>query len=198
MTKKNKYEKIFGYAELRNLDGINEDEMRIRGIAAVYEQPTVLYECEGVQYKEVIERGAFDNADFSDCCLKYNHNVPIMARVRGGSLSLEIDDNVGLKFEAKLFNTTTSRDLYQIIKEKGIDKCSFAFTVVEDEYDRATHTRKIKKIGKVFDVSIVDIPAYDQTEVSARSKFFEAEADKNYSLENDKRKRMKLKLMLDI
>lgn len=202
MTKKmNRAEKQLGYAELRNLNVSDENQdMRLAGTAAVYEIPTVLWECDGVEYKEIIERGAFDHADFSDCCLKYNHsnNIPILARTRGGSLVTNVD-TTGLHFDAKLFNTTTSRDLYQIVKEKGLDKCSFAFTVKEDEYDRTTHTRKIKAIDKVFDISIVDIPAYADTDVSVRSKFLEAEAerDKKELLENDiRRKRAILRLSL--
>jgi len=51
---------------------------------------------------------------------------------------------------------------------------SFAFTVEEDEYDRKTHTRKIHRIGKVYDVSAVSTPANPTTDiavVSARDYF---------------------------
>lgn len=202
MTKIYKSEKIYGNVELRELTPIDDNnELRLTGLAAVYEKPTVLFECDGVEFKEVIERGAFDNADFSKCCLKYNHcdSIPVLARVRGGSLNLTVDD-IGLRFDAKLFNTTVARDLYNLVKAGGIDKCSFAFTIKEDEYDRETRTRRIKAIDKVFDVSIVDIPAYDDTDVTARSKFLEAEAQKELqeSLESDKRKRAILKLKLSL
>ena len=116
--------------------------------------------------------------DFKDCCLKYNHsnNVPILARTRGGSLELILDD-IGLRFKANLFNTQTSRDVYELVKQGGLDKCSFAFTIKEDSYERESRTRHIRKIDKLFDVAIVDIPAYDSTSVSARS-FFELEREK--------------------
>ena len=203
MSKVYKSEKSYGNIELRELTPIEDDnkELRLSGTAAVYESPTVLWECDGIQYKEVIERGAFDNTDFSKCCLKYNHcdSIPVLARVRGGSLNLTVDD-IGLKFDAKLFNTSVARDLYNLVKDGGIDKCSFAFTIKEDEYDRETRTRKIKAIDKVLDVSLVDIPAYDDTDVSARSKFLEAEAEKEFKelLESDKRKRAILKLKLSL
>ena len=147
--------------------------------------------------KEVIARGAFDNADMKDCCLKYNHSndIPILARVRGGSLALSID-NIGLKWDANLFDTSVARDVYALVKGGGLDKCSFAFTVEEEEYDRTTHTRTIKKIGKLFDVSIVDIPAYDDTDVSARD-YFKSEDEKYKTLEREnQRKRAILKLSL--
>lgn len=168
---KNKLDKRVRGLELREFQA-NSESMILEGYASVFDIPTVLWEYEGVEYKEIIDRHAFDNADFSDCCLKYNHidSVPILARVRGGSLKTEIDD-FGLKFRAELFDTTSSRDVYAIVKQGGLDKCSFAFTVKREEYDSLTHTRKILEIDKVFDLSIVDIPAYEATSVVARSSF---------------------------
>ena len=164
-----------------NLEVRMNDEdhsMILEGYAATYDNPTVLYEYDGVEYYEVIERGAFDNIDSKDCCLKYNHsnNIPLLARTRGGSLELFVDD-IGLRFKAKLFETQTSRDVYELVKQGGLDKCSFAFTIREESYDRQTRTRHIKKIDKLFDVAIVDIPAYDSTSVSARN-FFELQREK--------------------
>ena len=108
---KNKLEKQIRGLELREFQA-NNDEMILEGYASVFDTPTVLWEYEGVEYKEIIDRHAFDNADFSDCCLKYNHvdTVPILARVRGGSLTTEIDD-YGLKFRAKLIDTTTNKEI---------------------------------------------------------------------------------------
>ena len=162
--------------EVRSNDENNE--MILEGYAATFDNPTCLYEYDGVKFNEVIDRGAFDEMDSKDCCLKYNHsdNVPILARSRGGSLELTVD-NIGLRFKAKLFNTQTSRDVYELVKQGGLDKCSFAFTIKEDSYDRDSRTRHIKKIDKLFDVAIVDIPAYDSTSVSARS-YFELEREK--------------------
>lgn len=155
-----------------------ENSMILEGYAATFDNPTCLYEYDGVKYNEVIDRGAFDEMDSKDCCLKYNHsdNVPILARTRGGSLELIVDD-IGLRFRAKLFNTQTSRDVYELVKQGGLDKCSFAFTIKEDSYDRESRTRHIRKINRLFDVAVVDIPAYDSTSVSARS-FFELEREK--------------------
>lgn len=196
--KNKKLPKEIRQIDLRGLETPdNNNEMVVTGHACVFESPTVLWEYDGIEYKEVISRGAFDNCDMSKCCLKYNHsdNVPIMARVRGDSLKLEID-NIGLKFEARLFDTTVARDVYNLVKQGGLDKCSFAFTVDEEEYDQATHTRTIKKIGKLFDVSIVDIPAYDDTDVSARN-FFMLENEKRQTLDREEqRKRAILKLKL--
>lgn len=158
-------------------------EMILEGYAAVFNQPTVLFkDLDGNEYKEVIDRNAFTNTDMRKCCLKYNHesSVPVLARVRGGSLALSTDD-YGLHFRAKLFNTQTGRDIYQLVKEGGIDECSFAFSINEggDSYDKKTRTRTLNDISVLWDCSVVDHPAYEEgTNVSARA-FLEAEAEKD-------------------
>ena len=176
-----------------------DNEMKLSGHAAVFNQPAVIFECDGIEFKEVIDRNAFNDTDISECCLKYNHSdhIPILARVRSGNLNITTD-TLGLKFEAGLFNTQSARDVYSLIKEGGLDSCSFAFTVKEESYDSETRTRTILKIDKLFDISIVDFPAYEGTDVSARS-YFEAEAEKIKTLESEKeleRRRNILRLKL--
>ena len=62
-------------------------------------------------------------------------------------------------------------NIFNAIKSGLIDKQSFAFVVDEDNYDYDTDTRTITKIGKVYDVSVVDQPFYNATDVSiARSE----------------------------
>ena len=144
-----------------------EDEgMTVEGYAAVFDSVTDLG-----YMKEVIDRGAFDNADMSDIVMKYNHEDSFlpMARTRGGSLQFNIDDH-GLKIRAKLPETTTNKDIFTLIKEGILSKMSFAFTVANEEYDYETDTRKILAFDKIYDVSVVDVPAYETTEIYARSK----------------------------
>nr|DAF63870.1 MAG TPA: prohead serine protease [Siphoviridae sp. ctgn638] len=202
MTTQNKINSNYGKRciELRNATTSEKEEKRVlEGMAVVFNKPTILYEYDGVQYKEVIDRHALDNADFSDCCLKYNHvdSVPVLARCRGNSLITTIQDN-GLWFRAKLFNTTVARDVYNIVKEGGLDKCSFAFKIKRSEYDAQTHIRTILEIDKVYDLSIVDIPAYADTEVEARSLVeLDNEArKKTLDSENEARKRAYIRTLL--
>lgn len=174
------------------------DDMILEGYAATFNQPTVLYKVGDTEYKEVIERGAFDEMDYKDCCLKYNHsdNVPLLARTKNNSLELKVDEK-GLFFRAKLFQTQTAKDVYTLVRAGALDKCSFAFTVKEDEYDRSTNTRIIRKIDKLYDVAIVDIPAYDSTSVLARN-YFEAEREKEKYENNKLRLKLKLSLQEDL
>lgn len=150
------------------------------GEAIVFDQATVLYEFDGVEYKEVIDRKALDGADIKDVCLKYNHEGPALARVRNKSLTLTVTDH-GCECDGHLDETTAGKDMAIRLRDGLVDKMSFAFTVKEDAYDRSSHTRTILKIDKLFDVSIVDIPAYEQTSVSARS-YFEARAKEDAEL----------------
>lgn len=147
------------------------DEMIIEGRAIVFNSPTVIYRDGDTEYYEQIARGALDGANTKDCCLKYNHQngVPILARCRGGSLTLEARDD-GEYFRASLFNTSVARDCYELVKADAL-QCSFAFTVAEEAYDNKAHLRTILRIDQLLDISIVDNPAYQDTFVTARDYF---------------------------
>lgn len=155
--------KEYRLIEMRALE---DEGMIVEGYAAVFDSVTDLG-----YMKEVIDHNAFDGADMLDIVMKYNHenNVLPMARTRGGSLTFNIDDH-GLKIKAKLPDTSVNRDIYTLIKEGVLSKMSFAFTVKNEEYDYETDTRRILSFDKIFDVSVVDVPAYESTEIYARSK----------------------------
>ncbi len=154
--------------EIRKLDiqfraeDTEDGKMEIKGYAAVFNSP------ETYDYTEVIDSKAFDDADMSDVVLRYNHNdsFMVLARTRNKSLDLSVDEK-GLFIDATLQDDITEhKNIYNAIKSGLIDKQSFAFTVEEDVYDYDTDTRTITKIGKLFDVSVVDQPFYNATDVS--------------------------------
>jgi HK97 family phage prohead protease len=142
----------------------------VEGYAAVFESPTVLYEFDGVQYKETIERSAFDSADLRDVILNYNHDGKVVARTRNKTLQLAVDDR-GLFVRARLDGTEEGRRMFEEIQGGYLDKMSFAFSIAEEEFDKQSRTRSIKKIQRLYDVSVVSLPAYDDTSISARSYF---------------------------
>lgn len=144
----------------------DDNKMEIKGYAVVFNSP------ETYDYTEVISERALDNTDMSDVVLRYNHNdtFMVLARTRNKSLDLKVDEK-GLYIDARLQdNITEHRNIYNAIKSGLIDKQSFAFTIDEDEYDYDTDTRTITKIGKLYDVSVVDQPFYNATDVSIASK----------------------------
>ncbi len=140
---------------------------RVEGYAAVFDQETVLYECEGVKYKEVIDRNSFNGADVRNVVMNYNHGGKPVARTKNGTLVLTVD-NKGLRIAANLGGTAEGRQLYEEIKGGYIDQMSFAFTVKDEHYDRKAHLRRITGFERIFDVAAVDMPAYDGTSIAAR------------------------------
>lgn len=181
--------------EIRKLDmqfraeNTDDGKMEIKGYAAVFNSP------ETYSYTEVISERAFDEADMSDVVLRYNHNdsFMVLARTRNKSLDLKVDEN-GLYMDARLQDDITEhKNIFNAIKSGLIDKQSFAFVVDEDEYDYDTDTRTITKIGKVYDVSVVDQPFYNATDVSiARS-----ENDEFMEKRNELRKEHEDKIALE-
>lgn len=157
----------------KRADGEEErDVMVLEGYPITFNQETLIGD-EDWGWIESIDPHAVDDADMRDTCLKYNHNdtSPIMARTRNGSLKLTIDDK-GVFMRAELIDTQSNKDFYKMVKAGLLDKMSFAFTVDSEEVDNRSNPIKriIKRIGKLFDVSVVDIPAYDSTSLIARSK----------------------------
>ncbi len=168
--------------------GAEDNAYRVRGTAVVFDRPTCLFESDGVKFYEVVDRHAFDECDLSDVIFNYNHGGKVVARLRNKTLTLTIDDQ-GLHMEADLSGTEEGRKLYEEIKGGYIDRMSFSFVVREASYDNATHTRKITKIKKLYDVSAVDIPAYEETNISARSFFEEEHSKEVKALEQAQRRK---------
>ena len=191
-------EKAVKEIRLVDMRALDEEGMIVEGYAAVFDSVTDLG-----WIKEVIDRHAFDNADMSDIVMKYNHENSIlpMARTRGGSLQFNIDDH-GLKIRAKLPETSVNRDIYTLIREGVLSKMSFAFTVKSEEYDYDTDTRKILEFDKIFDVSVVDVPAYETTEIYARNKEQYEEEKRQYEENKNEHKlnfeKEKVKLLLSL
>lgn len=172
----------FASFEIRQADSEPEsDEMILEGYAVVFDAETYIGDSDYGWYEKV-SPGAFDGANLKDVPLKYNHNDSflILARTRNNSLELIVDEK-GLYIRAKLIDTATNRDIYKMVKSGLLDKMSFAFTVADeiiDESEDGVAKRTITKIDRLFDVSVVDVPAYDQTSIHARCKKF-AEANGN-------------------
>lgn len=148
-------------------------KMIIEGYPIVFEKETYI-DCGFDGWHEKVDRNAFANADMSDVALKYNHNdnIFILARTRNGSLRLTIDDH-GVFMHAELIDTTTNRDVYEMVKSGLLTEGSFAFTVTRSTDiidDNLEAHRTITEIGKLFDVAICPNGAYgDLTEIYARS-----------------------------
>lgn len=170
------------------------DELIVRGTPIVFDTPTTLYELDGIEYKEVIARGALDGCDMSDFIFNRNHGEndgTVYARTRNNSLTYSITDS-GLDITATLDKEDDRhRNLHRDIQKGRVDKMSFSFIVRESSYNRETHTRTITKIKKLYDVSAVDFPAYNDTSITTARDFFSAEREKELKeLEQQRRRKV--------
>lgn len=161
--------------------------MVIEGYAAVFDSETLIGD-EERGFRETIAPGAFEGADMKDVCLRYNHSdgYAILARTRNGSLTLEPDEK-GLRIRAELLDTTDARDMYKRVKAGLIDKMSFAFTVADEDVEKGNPPRRtIRRFKRIFDVSVVDFPAYEETSIYARSLEHIEEEARALSAEEEK------------
>lgn len=152
-------------AEIRAVPETEDGTMVIEGYAIVFESPATHY-----GFTEIIDRNALIGADMSDVPMRYNHNDTwlILARTRNGSLQMMVDDK-GLLIRAELIDTQANRDIYKSVQAKLLDKMSFAFRTEKDEWDYENDVRRVLQIKKLFDVSVVDTPFYDDTSIYARA-----------------------------
>ena len=192
MNKEREYRSM----EMRIRDD-EEVKYSVEGYASTFERYK-LFEEEGTDYFEQIDPKAFDGADMTDAVFRVDHTGPVYARTSAGTVEIWVDEH-GLAQRTDLSKTQRARDLFEDIKAGNYPKMSFAFTVAEDHYDRATHTRIIDRIAKVFDVSPVSFPANPTTELSVSTRdYFNGviEAEKAERLERERREIQKQKIRI--
>ena len=174
----------------------------VEGFATTFDTPYLMYEYDGIKYYEVIDRNALVGADLSDVIMQFDHAGMVfarnkMAKGKPPSLLLEPQES-GLFIAADLSLTDEAKRLYGSIDAGLIHKMSWAFTVAEQSYNRETHTRKILKIKKVYDVSAVSYPANADTDISARS-YFDGVIEREQQERLERRKQiLKIKLMMEV
>lgn len=175
-----------------------EQSYIVEGYASTYDSYKLFTDDNGTEYFERIEPTAFNGADMTDVVFRVDHEGRVYARTSAGTLSVWMDEH-GLANRTDLSKTQAARELYADIEAGNYPKMSFAFTVAEDHYDKATHTRVIDKIAKVYDVSPVSFPANPSTELSVSTRdYFNGviEAEKAERLEREKREIQKKKIKI--
>lgn len=181
----------------------DEPSFFVEGYASTFD-PYVLLTRNGVDYKERIEPTAFDEADLSDVVFRVDHAGRVYARSSAGTVELWTDEH-GLGQRTDLSRTQAAKEVFYDIQAGNYPQMSFAFTVAEggDDYDKATHTRTIHRIAKVFDVSPVVFPANPNTNLSVSTRaYFDGviEMEQAERLEEEKRERQKqlIKLLTEV
>ena len=194
-----------GEREYRSFGGFDttqndtEDKLTLRGVPIVFNRPTVLFEMDGIEYKEVISPNALEGCDMSDFILNRNHGFndgTVYARTRNDSLHYEITPT-DVRIQADLDpEDERHRNLHRDVCKGRVDKMSFSFIARECSYDRETHTRTVLKIKKLFDVSAVDFPAYNDTSLTTARDFFSEEHRKEFKALEQAAHRRRLALAL--
>lgn len=170
LKKDNKEIRMFNF-EVRAME--DERGAYLDGRPVVYEAATDMG-----WYEETIERGALMDTDLKDVAFLVNHNTDMipLARSRNNNENSTMQltpDFEGLltKMYIDVENNSDARNLYSAVKRGDIDGMSFMFVVEADRWediDTDYPKRFITKIRKIFEVSAVTFPAYEQTSIQAR------------------------------
>lgn len=143
----------------------------VEGYAARYD-PYVLWD-DG-EYGKTYERfepGCFDECDMSDVIFQFDHAGRVFARTTNNTLIVKPDDN-GLFMAADLSKSAGARDIHGDIVAELLTKMSWRFRVGTYYVERTEGSKDVTivhtKVKKIYDVSVVSIPANDNTEINAR------------------------------
>lgn len=155
-------------------ESTNEGDI-IEGRPIVYNSLTNLG-----MFDEIIESGALMSTDLTDVRFLVNHDIskiPLArSRRNNGNSTMQLTvDNDGMSIRVLLDtkNNADARSLYSAVQRGDISGMSFMFSVNDEAWENleSDHpTRRIKSIGSVVEVSAVTFPAYEATEINARSQ----------------------------
>ena len=188
----------------------NEDHGHfLAGQPIVFDARTDLGWCD-----EIIAPGALDEADLKDVRFLINHNTDMipLARSRNNNenstMQLSVDESgMNIRVDLDTENNTEAKSLYSAVERGDLSGMSFMFTVDADKWEdvESDHpTRTILRLGKIFEVSAVTFPAYEQTSISARGLSDALDSAKD-SLESERRKlkaieakKQKIRILLEV
>lgn len=147
----------------------------LEGVPIVYDAETDI----GGMWREIIDRGALDEADLKDVRFLVNHDIDSipLARSRNNNenstMQMTVEnDGLHIRVDLDTEGNPKAKELYSAIKRQDISGMSFMFSVKADAWDDLDSdypTRHITALDKVFEVSAVTFPAYEQTSINARS-----------------------------
>ena len=161
-------QKELRYAVARELRASGSDKAKkITGYAATWNNPTSLGD-----FDETISPKPFSSLETDSVVMNFNHDDSMLLGRAGVNLKLE-QDEVGLRFDCTLNDSTVAQDVYENIQSGILSECSFAFTVKPDGevWNTQTNGRMLRTLKnlQLWDASIVTVPAYAGTSAQARN-----------------------------
>lgn len=164
-------------------------------------------------YDEIIEPGALNNTDLTDVRFLVNHDtskIPLArSRRNNGNSTMQLTvDNDGMTIRVILDteNNSDARALYSAVQRGDISGMSFMFNINDEEWENldSDHpTRHIREISVVVEVSAVTFPAYEATDINARSRealdnarsaVETARQQRDASLDSDEKEKLRLQI----
>lgn len=149
--------------QTREADG----NLYIEGYFAVFNSKYWLWD----DAYETIEPGAFDGETDGDVRALINHDTGlVLGRTTAGTLELKVDDK-GLWGRIHVNpNDQDAMNCYERVKRGDVNQCSFGFDITDQDVEYTDGMPTVWKIRKVklYEVSVVTFPAYEDTSVEAR------------------------------
>ena len=170
----------------------------IEGHAALFNEETTIG-----NFREYIAPSAFADVLNDDVRVLFNHDPnQILARTANNTAEIKEDDK-GLYYKFEVPDTSLGRDLYSLVQSGIINQSSFGFIIEDEEWrnDSKGTIREIKKVSRLFDVSPVSFPAYEQTNdlaVAKRKYNFFKEKEETKKEEKDLISRSLLSLKINL
>lgn len=162
----------------------------LTGRPIVFNAPTDM----GGYFAEIIDVNALNETDLRDVRFLVGHNTQMIPLARSrrnnanSTMQMEIDaQGMAIRVDLDTENNAEARALYSATSRGDISGMSFMFTIDEERWENLDSdypTRHICKIGRVFEVSAVAFPQYEQSTLEARS--VEALESAKASLEREK------------
>lgn len=121
---------------------------------------------------ERVDRNAFNSTLNRDIRALVNHDTSlVLGRTAAKTLTLKVDDN-GLYGEIIINDKDQdAMNLYERVKRGDVNQCSFGFDILdEDRQNIGGKTVILLRKVKLYEVSVVTFPAYENTAVEARRK----------------------------
>jgi HK97 family phage prohead protease len=145
-----------------------DNELKIEGYFAVFNSIYQIFD----DLSESVAPGAFDDTLGDDIRALINHDSSlVLGRNTAHTLDLRQDEH-GLWGSITINpNDQDAMNLYARVQRGDVDQCSFGFDILSEDYDvredGSVHWT-IKKV-RLYEVSVCTFPAYEETNVKARS-----------------------------
>jgi HK97 family phage prohead protease len=157
--------------EIRRVSRIAAEGRTLAGYASVFNRPSLpLTDSRGREFTEFVNAGAFaESIRAGGAWALWNHDRGEVLARHPDTLSLR-EDEVGLRFEFELPDTTRGNDIRELMSRGVLDgQMSFGFRVLEDRWEQRGDER-VRNLIRVSlaEISVVPEAAYPQTNSALR------------------------------